>query len=112
MMQDTPTFYTDCAAVYTSGNTQSGVYTLTIPNTTMEVKVSLTDYSKFLLKNKTKQNKKASHWFIKIHSAWAMDFHKTNLFFVKKTLYATRFTVKKVWLKERWFNENVLNFQR
>ncbi|XP_004077462.2 angiopoietin-2 [Oryzias latipes] len=38
MMQDTPTFYTDCAAVYTSGNTQSGVYTLTIPNTTMEVK--------------------------------------------------------------------------
>lgn len=48
MMQDTPTFYMDCAAVYTSGNTHSGVYTLTIPNTTMEVKVSLTDYFQLL----------------------------------------------------------------
>ncbi|XP_041865401.1 angiopoietin-2a [Melanotaenia boesemani] len=38
MMQDTPSTYMDCAAVYKSGNTHSGVYTLTIPNTTMEVK--------------------------------------------------------------------------
>ncbi|MEQ2229224.1 hypothetical protein ILYODFUR_016718 [Ilyodon furcidens] len=38
MMQDTPTTYTDCAAVYKSGNVKSGVYTLTIPNTTAEVK--------------------------------------------------------------------------
>uniref|UniRef100_A0A673B4G5 Angiopoietin 2a n=1 Tax=Sphaeramia orbicularis TaxID=375764 RepID=A0A673B4G5_9TELE len=35
---DTPTTYTDCAAVFKSGNTQSGVYTLTSPNTTLEVK--------------------------------------------------------------------------
>lgn len=38
MMQDTPTTYMDCAAVYKSGNIKSGVYTLTIPNTTTEVK--------------------------------------------------------------------------
>ncbi|XP_068613207.1 angiopoietin-2-like [Brachionichthys hirsutus] len=38
MMQDTPTTFVDCAAIFKSGNTQSGVYTLTIPNTTMEVK--------------------------------------------------------------------------
>ena len=40
MMQDTPpTTFMDCAAVLKSGNTQSGVYTLTLPNTTTEVKV-------------------------------------------------------------------------
>lgn len=39
MMQDNPTTFMDCAAVYKSGNTQSGVYTLTLPNTTVEVKV-------------------------------------------------------------------------
>lgn len=39
MMQDTPTTFTDCAAIFKSGSTQSGVYTLTIPNTTIEVKV-------------------------------------------------------------------------
>lgn len=39
MMQDTPTTFNDCSAVYKAGNTQSGVYTLTIPNTTIEVKV-------------------------------------------------------------------------
>lgn len=39
MMQDTPTTFMDCAAVYKSGNTQSGVYTLTLPNTTIEVEV-------------------------------------------------------------------------
>lgn len=39
MMQDTPTTYMDCAAVYKSGNIKSGIYTLTIPNTTTEVKV-------------------------------------------------------------------------
>lgn len=39
MMQDTPTTFTDCAAIFKSGSTQSGVYTLTIPNTTVEVKV-------------------------------------------------------------------------
>ncbi|XP_017268213.1 angiopoietin-2a [Kryptolebias marmoratus] len=38
MMQDTPSTFNDCAAVYESGNTQSGVYTLTLSNTTMEVK--------------------------------------------------------------------------
>ncbi|XP_034057638.1 angiopoietin-2a [Gymnodraco acuticeps] len=38
MMQDTPTTFMDCAAVFKSGNTQSGVYTLTLPNTTIEVK--------------------------------------------------------------------------
>lgn len=39
MMRDTPTTFMDCAAVYKSGNTNSGVYTLTLPNSTMEVKV-------------------------------------------------------------------------
>lgn len=39
MMQDTPTTFMDCAAVFKSGNSQSGVYTLTLPNTTIEVKV-------------------------------------------------------------------------
>lgn len=39
MMRDTPTTFTDCAAVYKSGNTNSGVYTLTLPNSTMEFKV-------------------------------------------------------------------------
>ncbi|XP_071377433.1 angiopoietin-2a isoform X4 [Centroberyx affinis] len=38
MMQDTPTTYVDCAAVFKSGNTESGVYALTLPNTTLEVK--------------------------------------------------------------------------
>ncbi|XP_051273063.1 angiopoietin-2a [Dicentrarchus labrax] len=38
MMQDTPTTFVDCAAVFKSGSTQSGVYTLTLPNTTIEVK--------------------------------------------------------------------------
>ncbi|XP_078129451.1 angiopoietin-2a [Sander vitreus] len=38
MMQDTPTTFMDCAAVFKAGNTQSGVYTLTLPNTTTEVK--------------------------------------------------------------------------
>uniref|UniRef100_A0A3Q3WE13 Fibrinogen C-terminal domain-containing protein n=1 Tax=Mola mola TaxID=94237 RepID=A0A3Q3WE13_MOLML len=35
---DTPTTFMDCAAIFKSGNSQSGVYTLTLPNTTMEVK--------------------------------------------------------------------------
>ncbi|KAM8851709.1 angiopoietin-2a [Synchiropus picturatus] len=39
MMQDTPTTFTDCAAVLKAGHTQSGVYTLTLPNTTEEAKV-------------------------------------------------------------------------
>lgn len=39
MMRDTPTTFLDCAAVFKSGNTQSGVYTLTLPNSTTEVKV-------------------------------------------------------------------------
>lgn len=39
MMQDTPTTFVDCAAVYKSGNTNSGVYTLTLPDIKMEVKV-------------------------------------------------------------------------
>lgn len=39
MMQDTPTTYMDCAAVFKSGNTESGVYALTLPNTTQEFKV-------------------------------------------------------------------------
>lgn len=43
MMQDTPATFMDCAAVYNSGNTQSGVYTLTLPNTTTEVKVKKAD---------------------------------------------------------------------
>ncbi|KAM4607027.1 angiopoietin-2a [Polymixia lowei] len=38
MMQDTPTTYIDCAAVFKSGNTESGVYALTLPNTTQEIK--------------------------------------------------------------------------
>lgn len=40
MMQDTPTTFMDCAAVYKAGNAQSEVYTLTLPNTTIEVKVN------------------------------------------------------------------------
>ncbi|XP_030627063.1 angiopoietin-2a [Chanos chanos] len=38
MMQDTPMQYKDCAAVFKSGNTESGVYTLTLPNTTQQIK--------------------------------------------------------------------------
>nr|XP_061794148.1 angiopoietin-2-like [Nerophis lumbriciformis] len=38
MMQDTPSTFMDCAAVFKSGNTKTGVYTLTLPNTTIEVK--------------------------------------------------------------------------
>uniref|UniRef100_A0A4W5QMV4 Angiopoietin 2a n=1 Tax=Hucho hucho TaxID=62062 RepID=A0A4W5QMV4_9TELE len=38
MMQDTPTTYPDCAALYKSGNTDSGVYSLALPNTTQEIK--------------------------------------------------------------------------
>ncbi|KAM9847854.1 angiopoietin-2a [Aulostomus maculatus] len=38
MMQDTPTTFMDCAAIFKSGNIQSGVYTLTLPNTTLETK--------------------------------------------------------------------------
>ncbi|XP_029376198.1 angiopoietin-2a isoform X2 [Echeneis naucrates] len=38
ILKDNPTNFMDCAAVYKSGNTQSGVYTLTLPNTTIEVK--------------------------------------------------------------------------
>ncbi|KAA8583864.1 hypothetical protein FQN60_015072 [Etheostoma spectabile] len=38
MMQDTPTTFMDCAAVFKAGNTQSGVYTVILPNTTIEVK--------------------------------------------------------------------------
>lgn len=41
MMRDTPSTFLDCAAIFKSGNTQSGVYTLTLPNTTTEVKVQL-----------------------------------------------------------------------
>lgn len=39
MMQDTPSTHMDCAAVFKSGNTESGVYVLTLPNSTLEVKV-------------------------------------------------------------------------
>ncbi|CAL9687968.1 unnamed protein product [Knipowitschia caucasica] len=38
MMKDLPTTHVDCAAVFKSGNTQSGVYSLTFPDST-EVKV-------------------------------------------------------------------------
>ncbi|XP_072293139.1 angiopoietin-2a isoform X1 [Eucyclogobius newberryi] len=38
MMKDIPNTYVDCAAVFKSGNTQSGVYTLTLPDSTQEVK--------------------------------------------------------------------------
>ena len=41
MMQDTPTTFRDCAAVFKSGNRESGVHALTLPNTTLEVKVSV-----------------------------------------------------------------------
>ena len=41
MMQDTPSTFRDCAAVFKSGNTESGVHALTLPNTTQEVKVSV-----------------------------------------------------------------------
>ena len=44
MMQDTPTTYPDCAALYKSGNTDSGVYSLALPNTTQEIKVQLNSY--------------------------------------------------------------------
>lgn len=45
MMRDTPTAFVDCAAVFKSGNSQSGVYTLTLPNTTTEVKVQFASLS-------------------------------------------------------------------
>ncbi|XP_059928616.1 angiopoietin-2a [Gadus macrocephalus] len=38
MMQDTPSTFRDCAAVFKSGNRESGVHALTLPNTTQEVK--------------------------------------------------------------------------
>uniref|UniRef100_A0AAR2L0P3 Fibrinogen C-terminal domain-containing protein n=1 Tax=Pygocentrus nattereri TaxID=42514 RepID=A0AAR2L0P3_PYGNA len=38
MMQDTPVQYRDCAAVFKSGNKESGVYTLTIPDTKEQIK--------------------------------------------------------------------------
>lgn len=38
MMKDIPSIYMDCAAVFKSGNTQSGVYTLTLPDSTQELK--------------------------------------------------------------------------
>ncbi|XP_062851112.1 angiopoietin-2a [Trichomycterus rosablanca] len=38
MMQDTPSQYKDCSAVFKSGNKESGVYTLTIPNTKEQIK--------------------------------------------------------------------------
>ena len=41
MMQDTPSTFRDCAAVFKSGNRESGVHALTLPNTTQEVKVSV-----------------------------------------------------------------------
>lgn len=44
MMRDTPTTFMDCAAIFKSGNTQSGVYTLMLPNTTTEVKVQLASH--------------------------------------------------------------------
>uniref|UniRef100_A0A8C6WSE2 Angiopoietin 2a n=1 Tax=Neogobius melanostomus TaxID=47308 RepID=A0A8C6WSE2_9GOBI len=38
MMKDIPSTYVDCAAVFKSGSTQSGVYTLTLPDSTQELK--------------------------------------------------------------------------
>ncbi|TSN48498.1 Angiopoietin-2 [Bagarius yarrelli] len=38
MMQDTPPQYKDCAAIFKSGNKESGVYTLTIPDTKEQIK--------------------------------------------------------------------------
>ncbi|XP_060780606.1 angiopoietin-2a isoform X1 [Neoarius graeffei] len=38
MMQDTPSQYSDCAAIFKSGNKESGVYTLTIPDTKEQIK--------------------------------------------------------------------------
>ncbi|KAM9477371.1 angiopoietin-2a isoform 1-T1 [Clarias gariepinus] len=38
MMQDTPSQYKDCAAIFKSGNKESGVYTLTIPDTKEQIK--------------------------------------------------------------------------
>lgn len=39
MMQDDPDQYNDCAAVFKSGNKESGVYSLTIPDTKQQFKV-------------------------------------------------------------------------
>ncbi|XP_052007648.1 angiopoietin-2-like [Xyrauchen texanus] len=38
MMQDNPEHYNDCAAVFKSGNKESGVYSLTIPDTKQQFK--------------------------------------------------------------------------
>ncbi|XP_076830430.1 angiopoietin-2a [Brachyhypopomus gauderio] len=38
MMQDTPSQYKDCTAVFKSGNKESGVYTLTVPETKEQIK--------------------------------------------------------------------------
>lgn len=40
MMQDVPDQYNDCAAVFKSGNKESGVYSLTIPDTKQQFKVT------------------------------------------------------------------------
>ncbi|KAI5108536.1 angiopoietin-2 precursor, partial [Silurus meridionalis] len=38
MMQDMPTLYKDCAAIFKAGNKESGVYTLAIPDTKEQIK--------------------------------------------------------------------------
>lgn len=83
MMQDTPTSYIDCAAVYKSGNSHTGVYTLTIPNTTMEVKVKwasfiVTNFMGGALRQLLCEEQRRLQWIIKIQSAcmWAHSYCK------------------------------------
>lgn len=40
MMQDDPDQFSDCAAVFKLGNKKSGVYSLTIPDTKQQFKVT------------------------------------------------------------------------
>lgn len=40
MMQDDPDQFNDCAAVFKLGNKESGVYSLTIPDTKQQFKVT------------------------------------------------------------------------
>lgn len=42
MMRDAPTVFRDCAAVFKSENTKSGVYSLNLPSMTQPIKVGET----------------------------------------------------------------------
>jgi len=60
MMQDDPDQYNDCAAVFKSGNKESGVYSLTIPDTKQQFKVTSINLI-------VKSSKIPAKYYIKVH---------------------------------------------